>query len=123
MASLDLEIREKLARYLGDEISLQEFRDWFLPQGWNVDRRAAASTAELAHEVELLLSEFDHGDWTESELRERFIPLLTAYLAIMGEPTISTQTASQVQWVALTPVEPAAARFEFADIRFVEASA
>lgn len=75
MEHLDLEIRRHLADYLAGKTPIEEFRRWFVPEAWNVHKRADLGTVDLAHEVDLLLAEFDHGDWTEPELRERLGPL------------------------------------------------
>ena len=39
--SLDIEIRAKLVSYLVDEISLEEFEDWFVSASWNVIHRGS----------------------------------------------------------------------------------
>jgi hypothetical protein len=120
MADLDLQIRTELTRYLSTQISLHEFRDWFLPTAWNADARADGGTAELVHEIELMLSEFEAGHWLESEVRERLAPLVTAYT--FGTTLVTSDTSSRTEWTSIqaTPGEPG---LEFADIRFLEAFA
>lgn len=77
MPVLDLEIREQLARYIAGDIRLGAFREWFSPQAWNIDQRADIPTARMVHEIDLVLAEFDHGDWTEEEVKRLFTSLLT----------------------------------------------
>src|SRR5437870_1018722 len=122
MEAVELEIREQLARYLSGKIALQAFRDWFLPEAWNIDQRAGAASAGLAHEVELLLSEFEHGDWTEDELKRRFRSLLEYQVAGLSGVFVRTESSagpdfnrSEITW--------GGPHLEFVDIRFEEASA
>ncbi|MFL5244896.1 MAG: hypothetical protein ACJ8FY_22570 [Gemmataceae bacterium] len=77
---LQVSIREKLANYLAGKISLSAFRSWFDPILWDVDE-TDENARQLAYGIELLLSEFDHGDWTVEELKERLRPFV-AFLAI-----------------------------------------
>ena len=69
MKVLDLAIREQVARYLAGEISLSAFQDWFIPQAWNIDKRADRFIAELVHGIELKLAEYSSGHWAEDELK------------------------------------------------------
>jgi hypothetical protein len=34
-----------------------------------------ADTAGLYHDVDLLLAEYEHGDWTEEELKQQILAL------------------------------------------------
>ena len=110
MPSLDLEIRAQLTRYLGGEISLQALHDWLTPRSWNIDRRSLPETAELVHTVELELSEFAHGDWTEEELKRHLRPLVSTYTVSLGESstTVTTRSSSTSaeQSITLEAVPP-----------------
>ena len=75
MSVLWLEIHERVARYMAGDISLPAFREWFYPQAWNVDRRADTLTSQMVHEIDLILAEFDRGDWTEAEVKRHFSAL------------------------------------------------
>lgn len=83
-SSLDLEIREWLARYLAGEIPLRAFQEWFVPVVWNVEQSGDRAAEELAHETELRLAEFSNGDWTEQELRRKLLPLVECYTVNMA---------------------------------------
>jgi hypothetical protein len=67
--SLDFNIRERLAAYLANEISLREFEDWFFPETWDVDQLGNLALTNLVYGIKLCLAEFSNGDWTEGELR------------------------------------------------------
>lgn len=77
---IDLEIHNQLVQYLAEDISLREFRNWFDASTWNMEQRGANHDAlELAGEIELRLSEFSNGHWTEVELRNMLLPLVRDY--------------------------------------------
>jgi hypothetical protein len=71
------EIREQARRLLNREIPVAEFWSWLQPKMWDIDR-VDRSAASLAHQIELLLTETAHGDWTEDELRDKLRELLFA---------------------------------------------
>lgn len=122
MAELGLQIRHELARYLAGGIGLREFRDWFLPSAWNIDALVDGESADLAHEIELLLSEFEAGHWLETELRYRLASQMTHYNITLGAPIPRPvgHSSSCTQW---TLIQPAEERWGPADTRFEEASA
>jgi len=97
---LDLEIRSRLADYLGGRTSLQEFQGWFAPQAWNIEKRADPAIANLAREIELLLAEFANGDWTEEELSAKLHPFVTAYSFSIGEPVVTSSESPVMEFQA-----------------------
>ena len=94
MSALDLEILEQLARYIAGDISLGAFREWFSPLAWNIDRRADAHTVRIVHDIDLALAEFDHGDWTEDEIKQQFSPLVKENISICFDETPWVQTST-----------------------------
>jgi hypothetical protein len=68
---LDTEIRERLARYLAGEVSLEAFATWFLPATWNVENEGADATRRLTFGILHLLVEHSNGDLSESDLRRK----------------------------------------------------
>lgn len=96
MPILDLEIRERLSCYMAGDISLSAFREWFSSWSWNIDQRADVSTARMVHEIDLVLAEFDHEDWTEEEIRRQFIRLLAenSLIYLHEAPWVQKSTSS-----------------------------
>lgn len=51
----DAEIREHLRRYVADEITLDEFENWFVPKSWNIHQMGdvvwQSNRAALAEQV------------------------------------------------------------------------
>lgn len=119
--SLEVDVRERLVRYLADEATLADFRTWFIGEAWNIDKRATEATAQLVHQIELLLSEHEHGDWTERELRRELAPLVTEYSMVIGEPQILAGASSgTITWDVTAGGD--AGLPGFADIQLVKAS-
>ncbi|MEW5982694.1 MAG: hypothetical protein AB1806_10025 [Acidobacteriota bacterium] len=79
MASLELTLREAMARYLSGMCSLQDLsrvEAQVLRRAWAArDQRAV----DLALEVELHLAEFQSGDWTLGELKTLLQGALRTY--------------------------------------------
>jgi hypothetical protein len=82
--SLDIEIRAKLASYLVDEISLEEFEDWFVVASWNVIHKESKIAIDLVYDIELLLAEYSKDCWSENELREQLLPIVQEYRVDIG---------------------------------------
>ncbi len=97
MQSLDLEIRERLSRYLNGDLSLSEFQEWFVPVAWEAQGSANDITGDLLNEIELDLAEFTSGHRSEEELRGRWLPFVRGYVTrvrIGGGPGAAYRTAS-----------------------------
>ncbi|MGB8989947.1 MAG: hypothetical protein WCC37_25345 [Candidatus Sulfotelmatobacter sp.] len=64
------QIREKLGRYLRQELSLDQFEDWIAQQSWNMHKDSSESAQKLASAIELRLAEHSNGHLDEPILRE-----------------------------------------------------
>src|SRR5258708_6007278 len=51
------EIRDHLRRYLSREITLDDFRDWFDAETWDIIDKCPAATQQLAGEIELRIAD------------------------------------------------------------------
>ncbi len=82
---LDVEIRQRLMRYVSGEISLKDFVEWFVPATWNV-RKSGNQTAavELTYKIELRLAEFSNGHWTESDMAKLLRSIAEHYTLCVG---------------------------------------
>ena len=63
------EIRDQLAAYTKDKITLDEFEDWFVARSWNF-QAATPSLKKIVSEIELLLAEFTSSHLSEASLRK-----------------------------------------------------
>lgn len=123
MENLGFEIRKQVARYLAGGLAIADFHAAVVPLIWNIERRADPEAVSLGREVELLLAETEHGDWTEDELRERLAPMVTNYIVSMGAaPAFSSINAVTVSQVSLSEPNHLEAQTRFFDISPVEAS-
>lgn len=59
-----------LESYLAGDCTVGEFRTWFRVHalGWAVDEPGESALADLVYAIELSLSEFEDGVWTDREL-------------------------------------------------------
>lgn len=91
---LDLEIHNQLVRYVAQEISAEQFRDWFDVATWDVEQSGNRTAQELAGEIELRLAEFSSGHLTEEELRAKLRPLIGVFSSRHAASWVSTSSAS-----------------------------
>lgn len=107
MPALDLEIRRRVADYLAGAETLEAFRQWFLPATWNIERYADAATVTLVREIDLLLAEFEHGDWSTTELADKLRPLVTRYSFSIGSRVSTESTSTSQSFGAVSYGRPA----------------
>ena len=70
------ELRKTLWNYILGRLSLDQFKDWFIPLSQGIENKAEQSLVDLSYQVKLRLAEFSNGDWTEPELKDQLVPLL-----------------------------------------------
>ncbi len=97
MSMLADEIRVALARYLDGSVSLREFDRWFTRATWEIVSDPVAEA--LADEIELRLSEYTSGHWTEEELRKIFRELQPDWIRL---PELTSGPTSGVMIVPMT---------------------
>jgi hypothetical protein len=102
MENLGVEIRKQVVRYLASEISIADLHRSLAPLTWDIDRRSDPETAATGHELDLLLAESAHGDWSEAELRQRLSPFVTSYSITTGDAPISGTSTSSVQFIEVS---------------------
>lgn len=73
-------LREHASLYLRGAVSRSEFAGWFRGELYGPLEQLTKdpSLSDLVYDLELLLSETEHGDWSEQEFRDR----LSASLSI-----------------------------------------
>lgn len=102
----DYQIRERLARYLHKEISLEQFEDWLVQRSWNMHLDSDKSAQKLASAIELHLAEYSSGHLDESGLRNELIRFFTKYsvqisfgggMPVVSEPPNNTTVKGVLQ--------------------------
>jgi hypothetical protein len=85
------QIKEQLARFLDNQISLDEFEDWFVQNTWNIHLSGSVSAESLTFAVEESLSEYSSQHIGEPILRQELSLILGAenkVLNIVDSPQI-----------------------------------
>lgn len=68
-SDLEQQICEHLRQYLANQISLEAFEEWLVPNTWNVEQAGDPAAENLAYDIEFLLAEHSSGQQTTEELR------------------------------------------------------
>ncbi len=95
--SIHYEIRDKLGSYLLGEISLEDFKDWFVPVLWNIEYSNNQDAMNIAYEMELRLAEYSNDYWSEDELKALLRPLVENYYIEIGPFARSSSSARVLQ--------------------------
>jgi hypothetical protein len=69
------QIQDHLARYLANETTLDEFKDWLVGATWDIEQRGDSESEDLTYEIKLRLAEHSGGYCTEDDLRRLLRPL------------------------------------------------
>ena len=70
-SALDRLMVDALDAYVGGEIPLERFEDYFLPAALGVRRRGDQASIDLASAVKLALAEFKGGYRSEDDMKDR----------------------------------------------------
>lgn len=76
IAPIESAIVANLARYLADEVSLDDFKDWVVGATWDIEATDDPRAIDLTYEIKLLLAEQSGGFLSETALRWELQPLL-----------------------------------------------
>ncbi len=102
--SLDNDVRDKLGSYLLGEISLEDFREWFIPVLCVVDDSHNHAAINMVYEIELRLVEFSNDYWSENELKNLLRPIVeNYYIEIDGPNLVLGSNAQLVEWSMMLP--------------------
>src|SRR2546425_12282540 len=84
MASVS-EVREKLDALLANQISLDQFEDWFLPYSGNIHKHGTHEVQRFVYAIEHALSEFDEdSDALRTELANAVRPFCASLEIHLG---------------------------------------
>lgn len=124
MSALESELRERLTRFINEDDEVREFQDWFVPTFWD-ESDLDGSVIRLAHEVELVISEYTSGAWPLDETRALLRGLLgTPVIEAQwwgGFPRVVTGTTSRLIRSSRVPEGREASAPEPAGIRYAVA--
>src|SRR2546426_4833869 len=80
------ELRERIASYLADEISLDELDHSIAARTWNIHQSGNEEAARLAYAIELRLAEYSAGHLPLDQLRSELLRLVDSYTVTLGTP-------------------------------------
>jgi hypothetical protein len=69
------QIREALGRVANNHLSLDDFRNWFVPVSWNIEGSGEPEAIDLAHRIDGVLAEASAVGWSEQDIREELSTL------------------------------------------------
>jgi len=69
-------ITKNLSTYVTRKMTLKSFRDWFIPESWDVEEWADLDLQKLVYDIKLRLAEYTSGHWSEDDLREKLNSLM-----------------------------------------------
>lgn len=72
----EMEVRERLASLLVDEISLPDFEDWLVGRSWNMHKDSEETAQDLVWSIESALFAYSSDHLNEDQLRAQFAGLL-----------------------------------------------
>jgi len=98
-----MELRNQLIRLLNDELSIDDFEDWFVQNSWNVHKVPDLVAQRLAYAVELRLAELSNEHLPQDDFRREIAQLVREYsMNISQEPSLvgsgSSASLSFQQW-------------------------
>ena len=85
------DIQEQLSRYLGNQISLDEFEGWFVQASWDAHRESDPLAFKLVSAIELKLAEYSSGHLLEADLQEEIRALTEPRFVYFSFPQGSGQ--------------------------------
>jgi hypothetical protein len=74
------QIQRAVLAYLGARISLDEFRERFVPLSVNVERSKDRSAIQLAHRLDGVLGEASSAGWEEKDIREELANIIRLFV-------------------------------------------
>jgi hypothetical protein len=93
----EAECRQRIARFVSGDVSLDDFEDWFVSASWNQHQHAGAGLQRLVGLVELLLAEHSGGHRSEHQLRASLHSLLVPHQQTSNAPQADVQAFSEPQ--------------------------
>jgi hypothetical protein len=70
MSDLRLQILKELRKCADQSISLDAFREWFVPLSMDIEQSGHPEAIELAHHIDGILAEANSAHWSDEDLRQ-----------------------------------------------------
>jgi hypothetical protein len=79
MSDLRIQILKELRNCADQSLSLDAFREWFVPLSMDIEQSGQPEAIELAHHVDGILAEASSAQWTDEDLRQEMAELVQDY--------------------------------------------
>ena len=79
MSDLRIPILMELRKCADQSLSLDAFREWFVPLSMDIEQSGQPEAIELAHHVDGILAEASSAQWTDEDLRQEMAELVQDY--------------------------------------------
>ncbi len=80
------EIQKQLLLFLENQVSLDEFEDWFVLGSWNAHSEDDPSALRMISAIELRLAEHSSGHLSDAQLREELHTLIQPQFVYFSIP-------------------------------------
>jgi len=90
------ELRDHLIQFLGGDLPLDGFEDWFVQRSWNMHKDSDLYAQRLAYAVELRLAEHNDGHLSETDLQSELRHLVNS-VPVSESPNVIISTGSSTQ--------------------------
>lgn len=81
---LDAQIRNEVLRYVNGIVSLDGFRNWFVPRSLDVEESQNLAAIVLAHRIDGILGESSAANWSEDDIREELAKTIHPFVQETG---------------------------------------
>lgn len=92
------ELRNQLIRFLSDDLSLDDFEDWFVQNSWNVHQGPDLIAQRLSYAVELRLAEHDNGHLPDADFQRELRQLVNDFTTFGSSPSVIISTGSSTEF-------------------------
>ena len=98
------QIREQLALFLSQNLSLDAFEDWFVQNTWNIHKSGSVAAEDVTFAIQESLAEYSSQHLNEQELYNELARILhadTKVVDVAPQPVFRLSSASPVRLVSV----------------------
>jgi hypothetical protein len=85
MADLHIQILVELRKCVDQNLSLDAFRQWFVPLSLDIEQSGEPDAIELVHHLDGVLAEASSAEWSDADLREEMARIVREHAKSRGE--------------------------------------
>src|SRR5580693_3740489 len=85
MADLHIQILVELRKCVDQGLSLDAFRQWFVPLSLDIEQSGEPNAIELVHHLDGVLAEASSAEWSDVDLRDQMARIVQEHTKSHGE--------------------------------------